>query len=130
MFVSEPARSYGIFKRGAGNILTMMPTPPFNPLLYKRARIVEDYGGGKFSIPNEYEVMVLEQPGRRVRPRQGYMHEDPSVIPVEDELLMDPYNVELMLYKDDIRHNLNYHHMTLANIMHHMNIPRMNDAPE
>lgn len=94
MFVCRMARSYGIFERGAGNFLTMMQTPPFNALLYKRARIAEDCGGGNFDIPDEDEAVVPEQPGRRVRPRQGHVQEDPHVIPDDDELPTDPYNVE------------------------------------
>ena len=58
------------------------------------------------------------------------MHEDPPMVPVDDELPMQPYNVELRAYQDDIGRSLNYHHMTVAHMMHHMNIPRMNDVPD
>ena len=71
-----------------------------------------------------------EQPGRRVRPRQRNKQEDVPVIPVEYELPMDPYKVELRAYQDDIGHSLNYHHMNLAHMMHHMRIPRMDGAPD
>lgn len=52
MFVTPLARSYRVMERGAGSMLTMLPTPPFSLMLYRKARIVEDYGGGNFAIPN------------------------------------------------------------------------------
>lgn len=54
----------------------MLPTPSFNHILYRRARIVEDYGGD-YAIPDEDEVVAPEQPGKMVRPRQEHIHEDP-----------------------------------------------------
>lgn len=54
-FVTRFARSYGGMERGAGNDLTMVPSPPFNVILLKRARIFEDFGGGTFSIPQDDE---------------------------------------------------------------------------
>ena len=69
--------------------------------------------GGNSSIPEEYEV-APEGPGRRVRPRPTHIHEDPPVIPIEDELPMDPYNFELRAYQDDIGCGLNQTNMTLS----------------
>lgn len=43
----------------------MLQPPSFITLLYKRDRIVEDYGVGNFAIPDEDEVVVPEEPGRR-----------------------------------------------------------------
>lgn len=51
MFVTKLARSYGLFERGTRKFLTMMHTRPFSPLLYKRARIVEDNGRVIFLSP-------------------------------------------------------------------------------
>ena len=44
MFVTKLARTYVILEQGAKNFLTMVPTPPFSITLYRRARIIEDYG--------------------------------------------------------------------------------------
>lgn len=71
----------------------MLQPPSFITLLYKRDRIVEDYGVGNFAIPDEDEVVVPEEPGRRVTPRQTHIHEDLPVIPMDERLPMDPYNV-------------------------------------
>lgn len=95
MFVTKFAHLYGIFEGGAGSFLTMMRTRPFSTLLYKRARIVEDNGGGHFLIPDDDEVIVPEQPGMRVRPQPATIHEEPLVIAVEDEMPMDPYNLAM-----------------------------------
>lgn len=42
----------------------MMHSRPFTTLLYKRARIEEDNGGGKFLIPNDDEIEVPVGPGK------------------------------------------------------------------
>lgn len=57
MFFTKLAKSYGLFERGAADILTLMLTRAFNVLLYKRARIMEDNEGNNFSIPNDDEVV-------------------------------------------------------------------------
>lgn len=67
MFVTNFGRLFDILERRAGNALTMLPIPKFNPILYKRARMVEDYDGGNCLVPDDDEVVVPEQPGRRVR---------------------------------------------------------------
>lgn len=51
LFVAKLARSYGIFANGARNFLTIMQTRPFSTLLYKKARIEQDNGGGNFLSP-------------------------------------------------------------------------------
>ena len=102
MFVTLLASSYGVIERGVGSMLTMLPTPPFSPILYRRARIMEDYGGCNFAIPNDDDVMTPEEPSRRVRPRQENVEEDPPVIPVDDEMPIDWYNVEVRRYQDDL----------------------------
>ena len=38
MFMTKLARSFGILERGAGNVLTMLPTPPFNHILFRREK--------------------------------------------------------------------------------------------
>lgn len=92
MFVTRLARSYGIMERGFGNMLTLIPTPPFSIMIYRRAMIIEEFGGGTFAIPHDDEEVVPEQPGRRVRPRQDQAHDDPPVISVDEEIPMDWYN--------------------------------------
>lgn len=109
--------------------MTVMQTPSFNHLLYKRLSIVEDYGGGIFAIPDEVEAMAPEEPGRRVWPRRLHIHEDPPIVPMEDGLPMDPYNIELRAYQDDISRSLSLNHMTHEYIMSHMNIPRNDSFP-
>lgn len=68
-------------------------------------------------------MVAPEEPGRRERARKGNVHEDPPVIPVEDELPMDPFSVELRVYLDEIGRGLNHNNMTLEYMMSHMNIP-------
>ena len=46
MFVTKLARSYGILDQEAARVLTMIPTPPFSTTLFRRGRMIEDYGGG------------------------------------------------------------------------------------
>ncbi|KAL7606918.1 hypothetical protein Lser_V15G17608 [Lactuca serriola] len=86
MFVTRLANSFGLMNRGAWNFMTLIPTPPFNPILFRRARIIEDYGGGHYAIPNDDPIVGPEAPGRRVRSRRERDVEDePPVIPVENE---------------------------------------------
>lgn len=124
------ASSYGVHDGKVGNQLTMVPQPTFSPLLYKRARIVDDYGGGNFGIPGVDEVVTPKQPRRRVRPRQEPMQEYPPFIPIHDELPMDPYNVELRAFQDEFVRSMNYGHRNFAHMMNHLNIPRMDDEPD
>ena len=58
------------------------------------------------------------------------MQEDPPVIPINDELPMDPYNVEQRAFLDDLASSLNYGHRNLAQMMSHLNIPRIENEPE
>lgn len=46
MFMTRLAMFYGLMEQGAWNLMTVIPTPPFNIILFCRARIIEDYGGG------------------------------------------------------------------------------------
>lgn len=98
-------------------------------MLYRRARIVEDFGGGTFAIPHEDEVVSPEEPGRRVRPRHEQAHDDPPVIPVDDEVPMDGYNMEVRRYQDDLGRSMNYNNMALSHLFTHLNIPSM-DPPD
>jgi hypothetical protein len=98
-------------------------------MLYRRARIVEDFGGGTFAIPHEDEVVSPEEPGRRVRPRHEQAHDDPPVIPVDDEVPMDGYNMEVRRYQDDLGRSMNYNNMALSHLFTHLNIPSM-DTPD
>lgn len=122
MLVTRLARSYGFFERGAGSFLTMMHTRPFCVLLYKRTRIIEDNRVGNFSIPDDDEVMVPEQPGRRVRPRPEPVHEEPLVIPVEDEMPMNPNNLSMRKFQDNLSHGENHTNMTLEFMMSQINM--------
>ena len=130
MFITKLARSYGILEGRIGNQLTMVSQPAFSPLLYRRAKIIVDFGGGHVNIPLVYDAELPEQPRKRVRPRPTHMQEDPPVIPINDELPMDPYNVEQRAFQDDLASNLNYGHRNLAHMMSHLNIPRMENEPE
>lgn len=62
MVVTKLARSYGILERGAARVLTMLPTSPFNINLFRRAKILEDFGGGNSAIPKDDEVVPPKQP--------------------------------------------------------------------
>ena len=64
MFVTRLARSYGLMNAGAWDMMTEVPTPPFSIMLYRRARIIEDFGGGTFVIPHDDPVIAPEEPGR------------------------------------------------------------------
>ena len=68
---------------------------------------MEDYRGGNFSIPDEDEVVAPEQPGWRDRPRQEHIHEDPSLIPIDEEFPMDWYNVGSRQSHDDLGRGMN-----------------------
>ena len=128
MFVTRLARSFGILEKGDGNFLMMVPTPPFSLTLYRRVRIIEDYGGGHIGIPNEDVVLVPEESGRRVRPHRENIQEKLLVIPVDDEIPMDWYNMELRRYQDDLRRSMNYHKESFVHLFNQMNLaPR--DGP-
>lgn len=43
---------------------------------------------------------------------------------------MDPYNVELRAYQDDIGSSLNHNHMVLEHMMSHLHIPRNDSFPK
>ena len=109
MFVTRLARTHGILEQGVERVLTMIPTPPFSNKLFGWARIIEDYGGGHVGIPNVDEVLVPEEPRRKVRQQKDHVREDPPVIPVEEEQPMDWYNVDMRRYRDDLGRSMNYH---------------------
>ncbi|CAI9268352.1 unnamed protein product [Lactuca saligna] len=93
MFITRIAQSFGIIYQREAMFLTIKPQKAFSPLFLKNANIVVDNAFGIFSILND---MPCNQPGRRVRQKGGDTDEDdPPVIPTEDELSMDPYNVTL-----------------------------------
>lgn len=106
MLVTKLARSYGLFDRGAENLLTLMSTRRFNILLYKRVTIMQDNRGNSFSIP-EVDEAVQPELGRRVRARPNNTHGDLGVIPVEEEMPMDLYNRSMHRYQDNVRRSLN-----------------------
>lgn len=64
MFVTKLARSYGILDRGAARVLTMLPTSPFSINLFRRAKILEDFGGCNSTIPENDAVVPPKQPGK------------------------------------------------------------------
>ncbi|CAI9276595.1 unnamed protein product [Lactuca saligna] len=59
---------------------------------------------------------------RRVRQRPDDAEEEPPVIPTEDELPMDPYNVALRCYQDNIGRGVNYTNMHLDLMIQNLNI--------
>lgn len=59
MLITKLARLYSIFERRDAIFLTLELTRSFNRLLFKRAHIVQDNGGGNFSIPGDD---LVEQP--------------------------------------------------------------------
>ena len=95
----------------------MMHTCPFNHLLYKRARIVEDNEVGNFPLPNDDKLVVPEQPGRRFRPRPVEVREEPLFTLVEDEMPMDPYNLSMRELQDNLARGVNHTSMTLEFMM-------------
>ncbi|KAL7605091.1 hypothetical protein Lser_V15G17612 [Lactuca serriola] len=127
MFVTRLANSFGLMNRGAWNFMTLIPTPPFNPILFRRARIIEDYGGGHYAIPNDDPIVGPEAPGRRVRSRRERDVEDePPVIPVENEdVPMDWYNVEMRRMQDQMARGLNFCNQSHIRLFDHFNIPHI-----
>lgn len=121
MFVSRLARSYGILDRQEARALTMISPPPFSITLFRRARIIEKFGEDIFGIPNEDEVIVPEESGRRVRQRRNQTREDPPVIPVEKGNT-EWDNVELRRYLDDIGRGINYNNESFVYLFEQMNI--------
>lgn len=116
------------WKGESETFLAMVPTPTFSITLHRRARIEEDYSGGHTCIPKEDEVLVLEESGRWVRPRREHIREEPSVIPVNDEIPMDWYIMELRRYQDDLRCNMNYPNESFIHFFNQLNFaPR--DGP-
>lgn len=89
-------------------MLTVDTSKPFSPLLYKRENFVVDNGFRNFSIPNDNPRDRLR---RRVRQRLDDVEEEPPVIPTEDELPMDPYNVRVDFVSN--------HHVIIATYMVH-----------
>ena len=127
MFVTRLANSFGLMNRGAWNLMTLIPTPPFNPILFRRARIIEDYGGGHYAIPNDDPVVGPEAPGRRVRSRRERdMEDEPPVIPVENEdVPMDWYNIEMRRMQDQMARGLNFSNQSHIRLFDHFNIPHI-----
>lgn len=117
MFVTKLARTYRILEQGAARMLTMIPTPPFNTILFRRARIVEDFGGGNISITNDDAVLVSEESRIRVTQRREHVRDDPPFIPVDDKLRIYSYNVELRRYQDDLGQCMNYHNCHLVTFL-------------
>nr|KAJ0204711.1 hypothetical protein LSAT_V11C500278910 [Lactuca sativa] len=91
------------------------------------ARIIEDYGGGHYAIPNDDPVVGPNAPGRRVRPRRERDVEDePPVIPVENEdVPMDWYNVEMRRMQDQLARGLNFSNQSHIRLFDHFNIPHI-----
>lgn len=77
--------------------------------------------GDFYAIPHADEVVVLEEPGRRVRQRSERHREDPPVIPVEDE--NDGWNqVEYRRYLDNIGRGVNYNNASIEYLLQQINI--------
>lgn len=69
---------------------------------------MEDNEGGNFSIPDNDEVLVPEHPWRRVRPQPAEVCEELPVILVEDEMPMDPYNLAMRQFNDNLARGVNH----------------------
>lgn len=90
---------------------------------------MDDNGRGHFYIPRDDEVLVSEQPGRRVRARPAAVHEEPPIIPIEDEMPMDPYNLSMRQFHDNLARGVNHTNMTLEFMMSQMNMQRPDSHP-
>lgn len=82
-----------------------------------------------FSIPDDDEVLMTEQPVRRFRPPPMEVREEPPIIPVMDEMPMDSYNFAMRQFPYNLPHGVNHTNMTLAFLMHQMNIHRPDTHP-
>ncbi|CAI9276510.1 unnamed protein product [Lactuca saligna] len=91
MFISLLTQSFGILQKREATMLTIESSKSFSPILYKHINSVIDNGFGNYSFPND---TPRNQLGRQVRQRAADTNDDePPVIPAEDELPMDSYNV-------------------------------------
>lgn len=86
MFLTRLAHSYGLMERGAWNFMTLVQTLPFSIMLYRRARIIEDFGNRTYAIPHDDVVVGPEEPGRWVRRHERGSQEEPPVIPVDEDV--------------------------------------------
>ena len=120
MFVTRLARSYGILDMQEAKALIVISPPPFSITLFRRERIVENFGIS-FAIPLEDEVIVPEELRRRVRNRRERAREDPLVIPVENKN-EGWNNVEYRRYLDDIGQGVNYNNESFTYLFQQMNI--------
>ncbi|CAI9294947.1 unnamed protein product [Lactuca saligna] len=83
-------------------------------------------GFGNFLISNDNP---RDQARRRVRQRPDDAETEPPVIPTEDELPMNPYNVAMRRYQDNLGRGINYTNMHLDLMIQHMNIQRPSEYP-
>lgn len=88
---------------------------------------MEDSGGGKFSITDDDEVEVSKHLGRRFRPINA--HEEPPVIPVEDEMLMDAYNLSMRQFQSNLASGVNHLNTILEFMKSQMNMKRPDSHP-
>lgn len=119
MLITRLARLFGVLQKREAIMITMDNGKPFSSLIYKRVNTVVDNGVGNFSIPSDNP---RDWAGRRVRQRLDDLEEEPPVIPIEDEMPMDPYNVALCHYQDNLGRGVNYANMNFNFMMQHMNI--------
>ncbi|CAI9271392.1 unnamed protein product [Lactuca saligna] len=116
MLITRIARPIGILDKHEAMYLRVEPQKAFSPFLYKRDNIVVHNGYGNFSIPNDTPHNL---PGSRVIQRGGDADEDePLVILTEVDLPMDPYNVTLRQFQDNLACSVNYTNMNLDFMMH------------
>ena len=114
MWITQLARSFGIFEKREASMLTVEPQKPFCTLLYKRARIVVDQRMVGFSIPDD---TPRHQVPSRERQRGNEAGDDEPVVPEEDEMPMDLYSVARRRYEDYISSATNYTNMSLDHLM-------------
>ncbi|CAI9273030.1 unnamed protein product [Lactuca saligna] len=127
MLITRLARSFGILQRREVAMLTIELGQYFSPLLSKHANIVMDNGFGNYSITNDYP---RNQPGRWVKQQTCDADDDePPVIPTEDELPMNLYNVALRRYHDNLGGGVNYIDLHLYILMQDMSLQRPSEFP-
>ena len=57
-----------------------------------------------------------------MRQRREEVEEDPPVIPVDEDLSMDWYNIEARRYQDDLGRSMNYNNESFVYLFEQMNI--------
>lgn len=64
-----------------------------------------------------------------MKPRPDDVHEEPSLIPVEDEMHMDLYNPAMVRCQNNMGRGLNYENMPIYLLFHYLQISRSDGYP-